>query len=34
MTLSEAAGEARDFIRDIIRADVAAGRHKEWRTEP
>jgi glutaminyl-tRNA synthetase len=29
MSVSEAAGEARDFIRDIIRADVAAGRHKE-----
>jgi glutaminyl-tRNA synthetase len=28
MSVSEAAPEARDFIRDIIRADVAAGRHK------
>jgi glutaminyl-tRNA synthetase len=30
MSVSEAAAETgRDFIRDIIRADVAAGRHKE-----
>jgi glutaminyl-tRNA synthetase len=29
MSVSEAAGDARDFIRDIIRADVTAGRHKE-----
>jgi glutaminyl-tRNA synthetase len=30
MSVSEAAAEtARDFIRDIIRADLAAGRHKE-----
>jgi glutaminyl-tRNA synthetase len=29
MSVSEAAGDARDFIRDIIRADIAAGRHKE-----
>jgi glutaminyl-tRNA synthetase len=29
MSVSEAAGDARDFIRDIIRADVAAGRHNE-----
>ncbi|HUE46719.1 MAG TPA: glutamine--tRNA ligase/YqeY domain fusion protein [Aestuariivirgaceae bacterium] len=29
MSVSEAAGDARDFIRDIVRADVAAGRHKE-----
>jgi glutaminyl-tRNA synthetase len=27
--VSEAAGDARDFIRDIIRADVAAGRHEK-----
>jgi glutaminyl-tRNA synthetase len=29
MSVSEAAGDARDFIRDIIRADVAAGRHEK-----
>jgi glutaminyl-tRNA synthetase len=29
MSVSEAAGDARDFIRDIIRADIAAGRHRQ-----
>jgi glutaminyl-tRNA synthetase len=29
MSVSETAGDARDFIRDIIRADIAAGRHEQ-----